>query len=117
MRCAAARPVQQLGERAVRFQIDRQDAAAVCAAAYDRGARAVAEQHRRRAITPIHDTGELLGGDHQHVLCLLGRDDSFGRAEGKDEPGAGRADVECRSILGAEDCLEVTGLRGKEPVG
>ena len=117
VRRPAAGPIQQLGERAVRLQIDRQDPAAVRAFANDRRTRAVAEQDRRGAVAPIHDAGELLGGDHEHVFGLLGRDDALGGAERKDEPRAGGADVERRRILGAKNGLEIARLRRQQPVG
>src|SRR5713101_2427898 len=117
MRRTAARPVEQLGERAVRLQIAGENAAAVRALAHNGGPGAVPEQDRRRAIAPIHDTCELFGGDHQHVLGLIRRDHSLGRAQCIDETRAGGADVEGGRVLGAEDRLEIAGLRRQQAVG
>ena len=50
------------------------------------------------------------------MLRLLRRDDPFGRAERKDEPGTRGTDVECGRVLGAENRLQIAGLRGQEPV-
>ena len=94
MRRAAARPIEKLGERPVRLQIARENAAPVRALAHDGGPGAVAEQDRRRAITPIHDARELFGGDHQHVLGLIRRDHTLGGAQRIDEARAGGTDVE-----------------------
>ena len=51
------------------------------------------------------------------MLGLIRRDDSLGGAQGVDEARARGADVERGGVLGAEDGLEIAGLRGQQAVG
>src|SRR5881296_989598 len=76
-RRATAGPVQQLRQRAVGLQIARKNAPPIRALPHDRCARAIAEQDGRGPVAPVHDAGQLLRGDHEHVLGLLGCDDAF----------------------------------------
>ena len=117
MRGAAAGPVQELRERAVGLHVARQHAPPARALAHEGGPRTVTEQHGGGAVGPVHDGRELLRGDDEHLLCLLGRDESFRDIERVQEAGARGLNIEGGGVLGAEQRLQVTRLRGEQPVG
>ena len=117
MRGAATRAVQQLRERPVRLHVARQDPPPVRAPPHDRRAGAVAEQHGRGTIRPVHDAGELLGGHDQDRLRLLRGDQPLRHVEPVEPPGARGSHVEGGRAVGAEDRLEIAGLRGQQAVG
>ena len=78
--------------RAVGSPDARRDAGLV-GGADDRGARAVAEQERDRAVFGVHVLRQLLGADHEHVLRGAGADEGVGLGDRVGVAGAGGADV------------------------
>ena len=72
----------------------------------DRGAGAVGEDDRGRAVVPVDPVGELLGADHQHVARPRRRGSPWSaRGQRVAEAGAGGVEV------------ERAGRRDAEPVG
>ncbi len=73
------------------------------------GARAVAEQHCRRAILPVRQARQRLRTDDEHVLAPTGTNVPVRKVETVDEAAACRLDIECAAAADAEAPLHDAG--------
>ena len=84
---------------------------------HDAGARAVAEQHARRAIRVVDDARHHVGADDQRVLVRPGADHLHGRRQRVGEPRARRAQVEAPRVVRADLVLQQARRARKHHVG
>ena len=101
---AACRHAQRRPAAAVDLVREIDDAAAVGRRAHDDRARAVAEQHARRAIGVVDDARHDVGADGQRVLCVPAADHVSGRRQRVGEPRARGAEIEAPGACRRRSC-------------
>ena len=109
--------MEQIPEPAIGLDVGGQDAAIPIPALEHDGSGTVAQQNTGAAVFPVHDRGEPLGSDDQHMLGLAQADAVVGLFEGVDESRTTGGNIEGRRIVGFKFFLDHAGGRGEQVVG
>ena len=104
---SAGRATEQVAERTVTPDVGGQNSLVVLGALEDRGTRAVAEQHARRAVFPVRDGAQPLHPDNEAGLDVAKGHHPLGDRAPKDETGARRPHVERRGSARAKRRLQI----------